>query len=207
MPTPLSAEQADALADRLASLGPSLPGVTADEPTAAAFAAAWQRRTGATPVAGTRVRLYRLRTLTPPAPAAAGRVGERDLDEVIRWCGEFATAVGDAPPSSWAESAFAAKHFTFWETPDGTPASMAGTTSMVARMVRVDPVYTPAHLRGRGYAGAVTVAVSSAALAAGATDVVLFADPGNPTSTALYEPLGFVPLTDFVAYDFLGGDS
>ncbi|GGW13395.1 hypothetical protein GCM10018980_72150 [Streptomyces capoamus] len=52
-------------------------------------------------------------------------------------------------------------------------------------MVRVDPAYTPAHLRGRGYAGAVTVEVSRAALAAGATDIVLFTDPDNPTSNAL----------------------
>ena len=72
---------------------------------------------------------------------------------------------------------------------------------MVGGMVRVDPVYTPAHLRGRGYAGAVTVEVSRAALAAGATDVVLFTDPANPTSNALYQRIGYVPLTDWAVYD------
>lgn len=55
---------------------------------------------------------------------------------------------------------------------------------MVGGMIRVDPVYTPAHLRGHGYASAATVEVSKAALAAGATDVVLFTDPANHTSNA-----------------------
>lgn len=46
--------------------------------------------------------------------------------------------------------------------------------------------------------------MSRAALAAGATDVVLFADPANTTSTALYRRIGFVPVGDFVGYDFSG---
>jgi predicted GNAT family acetyltransferase len=66
----------------------------------------------------------------------------------------------------------------------------------------VDPVYTPAHLRGRGYAGAVTVEVSRAALAAGATDVVLFTNAANPTSNVLYQSIGYLPITDWAVYGF-----
>jgi predicted GNAT family acetyltransferase len=73
---------------------------------------------------------------------------------------------------------------------------------MIAGLVQVDPVYTPAPLRGRGYAGAVTAEVSRAALAAGATDGVLFTDAANPTSNALYRRLGYVPVVDWVVYDF-----
>jgi predicted GNAT family acetyltransferase len=73
---------------------------------------------------------------------------------------------------------------------------------MVAGQVRVDPVYTPAPLRGRGYAGAVTVEASRAALTAGATDVVLFTNVANPTSNALYQKIGYRPVTDFGLYDF-----
>ncbi len=87
-----------------------------------------------------------------------------------------------ADEAAWRASRFGDTRFTFWKTPDGTPVSMAGSTPMVAGMVRVDPVHTPAHLRRRGYAGAVTVAVSEAALDAGATDVVLFTNPANRTS-------------------------
>ncbi|MEN8654802.1 GNAT family N-acetyltransferase [Streptomyces sp. 21So2-11] len=206
--TPLTPEQADILAAQLTGLGHSLPYVSADHDTATAFAEAWHRHTGATPTLSKRIRLYRLGTLTPPEPLPEGRgrvAGEQDHQQLVGWCDEFCTAVGEVPgvdAASWAGSRFADRHFTFWETPDGAPASMAAATSMVAGMVRVDPVYTPAHLRGRGYAGAVTVEASRAALAAGATDVVLYADPANSTSNALYQRIGYVPVTEWAVYDF-----
>ncbi|MGX1544041.1 GNAT family N-acetyltransferase [Streptomyces adustus] len=209
VPTPLTPEQADSLAARLAALGQPLPSVSADHPTATAFAEAWQRHTGATPKAReTRVRLYRLDTLVPPEPMPAGRgrlLGERDLEEAVFWCGEFARAVGEdvtVDARTWADTRFADKRYTLWETPDGTPVSVAGMNPLIGGQIQVDVVYTPAHLRGRGYAGAVAAEVSRAALAAGAKDVVLFADAANPTSNALYQRLGYRPLTDWTAYDF-----
>lgn len=72
---------------------------------------------------------------------------------------------------------------------------------MVAGQIRVSPVYTPAHLRGLGYAGAATVEVSRAALAESAA-VVLFADLANPTSNGLYQRIGYRPVADFAVYDF-----
>ncbi|MEV6849892.1 GNAT family N-acetyltransferase [Actinoplanes sp. NPDC051411] len=206
--TSLTPEQADTLAVRLVSLRHALPSVSADHTTATAFAEAWQRHTGATPTLRFRLHLHRLGTLTPPEPAPPGRgrlVDDRDHEHLIRWCREFAADVGETvtiDAASWANTRFAEKSYTFWETPDGTPVSMAGVNPMVAGQIRVDPVYTPAHLRGRGYAGAVTVEVTRAALAAGATDVVLFSDAANPTSNALYRRIGYVPIADWAGYDF-----
>ncbi|SES20387.1 FR47-like protein [Streptomyces sp. yr375] len=124
----------------------------------------------------------------------------------MRWCREFAADVGEdvsIDADSWAGTRFADKRYTFWETPDGTPVSMAGLNPMVAgQILQVDPVYTPSDLRGHGYAGAVTVEVSRAALAAGATEVALFTNAANPTSNALYQRLGYRPVTDWAAYDF-----
>lgn len=207
--SPLTPEQADALAAHLAALGHSLPSVSADHGTATAFAGAWQRHTGATPyLRDTRLRLYGLGTLTPPEPMPAGRgrvLGEQDLEHVMSWCREFAEAVGEAvaiDANSWPRTRFADKRYTLWETPDGTPVSLAGMNPMIGGQIQVDIVYTPAHLRGHGYAGAVTAEVSRAALAAGARQVVLFADVSNPVSNALYQRLGYRALTDWAAYDF-----
>jgi RimJ/RimL family protein N-acetyltransferase len=207
--TPLTPEQADILAAHLAALGHSLPAVSADHSTATAFAEAWQRHTGATPkIRDTRLCLYRLGTLTPPDPHPAGRgrvLGDQDLEQVMFWCGEFAKAVGEdvsIDADSWADTRFADKRYTLWETPDGTPVSVAGMNPMIGGQVQVDIVYTPADLRGRGYAGAVAAEVSRAALAAGAKEVVLFADLANPTSNALYQRLGYRPLTNWAVYDF-----
>ncbi|MFE1292390.1 GNAT family N-acetyltransferase [Streptomyces sp. NPDC058751] len=208
--TPLAPEQADTLAARLTRLGHRISGVTADQDTAAVFAEAWRRHQGAAPVRDWWGRLYRLGTLTPPEPAPQGRgrqAGERDHEHVMSWCREFAADVGEAvtiTAESWAGTRFAEKRYTYWETPDGTPVSMAGANPLVGGQVRVDPVYTPAGLRGRGYAGAVTVEVTRAALAAGATEVVLFTNPANTTSNALYQRIGYVPVTDFTGYAFSG---
>jgi GNAT superfamily N-acetyltransferase len=70
----------------------------------------------------------------------------------------------------------------------------APCTRAVGRMVRIGPVCTPPPLRGRGYAGGATAAVSQAALDTGATQVVLYTDLANPTSNALYERLGYRPV-------------
>ncbi|MGW7341411.1 GNAT family N-acetyltransferase [Streptomyces sp. NPDC054808] len=209
--TPLPAGQTEVLAARLAALGHCPAHVVADHDTAGAFAESWQRYTGAASVLFWRTHLYRLGTLTPPQPSPAGRgrlTGGRDREQVVRWCREFCVDVGERSSldmidaGSWEESRFGDRRFTFWETPEGIPVSMAASTPVVGGMVRVDPVYTPAHLRGRGYAGAVTAEASRAAQAAAATDVVLFTDPGNPTSNALYQRLGYVRVADFAGYRF-----
>ncbi|MFJ6086547.1 GNAT family N-acetyltransferase [Streptomyces sp. NPDC092369] len=211
-PSPLTPEQADSLAARMAALGHPLRSVSAGHDTATVFAEAWQRHTGATPtIRDTRLRLYGLGTLTPPEPLPAGRarvLGEQDLDEVMFWCGEFAKAVGEdvtINADTWADTRYADKRYTLWETPDGTPVSVAGMNPMIGGQIQVDIVYTPAHLRGHGYAAAASAEVSRAALAAGAKDVVLFADLANPTSNALYQRLGYRTLTDWAAYDFSSG--
>ncbi|MFJ4847839.1 MULTISPECIES: GNAT family N-acetyltransferase [unclassified Streptomyces] len=208
--TSLTPAQADTLAAHLVSQGQSLPWVSADEGTAGAFAEAWRRHTGAAPALRNRLFLYRLGTLTPPEPFPAGRgrlVGEQERGQLMRWCAEFAADVREdvtIDAASWAGTRFAEKRYTFWETPDGTPVSMAGANPLAGGQIRVDPVYTPAAVRGRGYAGAVTAEVSRAALAAGAEEVVLYTDPANRTSNALYRRIGYELLTAWAVYDFAG---
>ncbi|MER5182907.1 GNAT family N-acetyltransferase [Streptomyces sp. NPDC002896] len=200
--TSVPAEAAAALAERLADRTADVPGVAADPATADAFVTAWQKRTGAVPSVGLRQRLYRLDKLTPPEPAPPGRArvaGAQDRELLKRWHTEFSEAVGDGPGTDageWADSRIAYGGVTLWETPDGTPVSMAGATRRIAGMVRVAPVYTPRELRGRGYAGAATAEVSRAALAAGVDEVLLFTDLANPTSNALYQRIGYRPVQD-----------
>lgn len=206
--TDLPAEAVDALAERLADEGYSFPGVGGPVDTAAELAAAWERRVGAHAQLRRSERLYRLGTLTPPTPAPPGRARvatDGDLALVARWYSEFAGIFGQnerQDPERWAESRLAYGGVTLWETPDGTPVAMAGATPLIAGQIRVAPVYTPAPLRGRGYAGAVTTEVSRAAPAAGADEVLLFTDLANPTSNGLYQRIGYRPVADFAVYDF-----
>jgi predicted GNAT family acetyltransferase len=206
--TPTTPEAADALAARLAGVGHALPGVNGPADTAADFAAAWERRTGATAQLTTNQRLYRLGTLTPPEPAPPGRARLATGDDhglVAQWYAEFSAADGRRAhhdPDRWAEGRLAHGGITFWETPDGTPVAMVGATPKVAGQIRVAPVYTPPALRGRGYASGATAAVSRAALTAGADEVLLFTDLANPTSNALYQRIGYRPVRDFAVHTF-----
>lgn len=206
--TRLTAEETEALADRLVALGHPVSGICAENATAEAFVAAWERRTGTPGELRELQRLYRLAELTPPAPAPAGRArvaAASDRDLLIRWYEGFVADAGlqggGRDAGDWADFRLSYGGVTLWETPDGTPVSMAGVTLAVAGQVRVAPVYTPPDLRGRGYAGAVTTEVGRAALAAGAAEVLLFTDLANPTSNALYQRIGYRPVADWAVYD------
>jgi predicted GNAT family acetyltransferase len=80
--------------------------------------------------------------------------------------------------------------------------SLAGNSRPAAGVTRVGPVYTPPAHRRRGYAAAITVAVTRAVLDAGAAEVVLFTDLANPTSNALYGRLGYQRAGDRVMLEF-----
>jgi GNAT superfamily N-acetyltransferase len=205
--TAAPASAAAALAGALADRGRFPSGVTAEAGAGAAFAAAWQARTGQPARPGIRSRLYRLGQLLPPDPAPPGRArvaGPADLDLLRAWLDAFhEEADPGAPPMTARVAADRLSYggLTLWQASDG-PASMAGATRPAAGQVRIGPVYTPPQRRGRGFGGAVTAAVSRAAREAGVAEVLLFADLANPTSNALYQRLGFCPVSDRVQLFF-----
>lgn len=196
------------LARELAARRAELAGVNADVATAGSFTQEWQRLTGAADEVDMRLRLFRLGTLSTPAPAPDGgpRVArEQDAGLLAGWFGEFANEVGEtsgSDPARAVNDRLSYRGLTLWETADGEPVSMAGLSREVAGMVRVAPVYTPPRHRAKGYAGAVTAEVSSQALRAGADEVLLFTDLANPTSNALYQRIGYRPVEDRVQIRF-----
>ncbi|WP_075661519.1 GNAT family N-acetyltransferase [Streptomyces acidiscabies] len=205
--TQLAPQQAESLAEALLHHNHPLSGVNSDEKTAEAFVAAWRRRTNATATVFRRERLYRLEELTRPQPIPPGRARiatPADHALLRAWNDEFTTEIGH--PHTMADSLLTARiaagSFTLWETPDGTPVSMASATGLVAGQIRIVTVYTPSEHRAKGYAGAATAEASRRAREAGAQEVLLFTDLANPTSNALYQRIGYRPFEDFAAYGF-----
>ena len=201
MPPAAATELAASLA------GTDLPGIVGPDAVAEAFAAEWHRLTGTSPHVTARHRLYRLDELVPPDPAPAGAVrtaGVSDRDLLVDWMVAFHAEIGEDPGrcTELVDEKLSHGGLMLWADSDGRSVSMAGITRMEAGMVRVQCVYTPAEHRGKGYAGGVTVAVTRAALDAGATDVVLFTDLTNPTSNALYQRLGYSPIEDRRTVEF-----
>jgi RimJ/RimL family protein N-acetyltransferase len=200
---------AEALVAALSAAGHSVGGLNGPLAEAEAFAAERQAATGRPYTVGSRHRLYVLSTLTPPAPLPPGaaRVGTAaDRELLVRWYHAFGEELAGVPGNveRIVEERIGHGGLTLWEV-DGEPVSMAGSTLPFGDGgIRVAPVYTPKKLRGRGYAGAVTAAVSQAALDAGATEVSLFTDLANPTSNALYQRLGYRPVEDRLVLEFGG---
>ncbi|WP_241835381.1 GNAT family N-acetyltransferase [Pseudofrankia asymbiotica] len=179
-----------------------LSGMTAGEDVASAFASAWQRRTNAAPCLHRRTRLYRLGRLVLPQPGPPGHprvAATTDRDLLLVWVTAFqqesSGVAGNA--AERVDDRLSYGGLTLWEV-DGVAVSMAGITRQVGGMVRIAPVYTPPGLRRRGYAGAVTAAVSQVALRTEAREVLLFTDLANPTSNGVYQRLGFEPVEDSV---------
>lgn len=174
--------------------------------TARAFAETWQRHTGQVSRAGSGIRLHRLTVLVPPNPAPPGTARTAtpaDRSLLIDWLERFARDAheprDDVPRA--VDHRIDCGGLTLWEV-DGVPVACAGAHPSVAGAVRVGPVYTPDDQRRRGYAGAVTAAVTRAAMDSGAREILLFTDLANPTSNALYRRLGYRPVEDRLVLSF-----
>jgi RimJ/RimL family protein N-acetyltransferase len=203
-------ESVEALIELLTADGRTLSAANLTGADEAAFIGAWTRATGSSATGGSasvrqRSRLFRLASLARPdaQPPGAARVAtEDDGDLLVDWHAAFGRETGTRDNAARTVADRLSHHgLLLWELA-GEPVAMAGLTREVAGVTRVAGVYTlPAH-RQRGYGGAITTAISQAALDAGADEVVLFTDQANPTSNALYQRLGYRPVGDRVLLEF-----
>lgn len=193
----------------IAPVRPDLNGVSGPHHIARNFAATWQTVTGASGTVRMRQRLHRLTGLYPPAAVAGAARKAEGTDEALidDWLNRFrAEALGfvvdtAADPRSVRTAKEPPDEFLLW-TVAGKPVSLAGVRSPTLGVSRIGPVYTPPEMRGNGYGSAATAAAAAWALEVGAAQVVLFTDPDNPVSNAVYRRIGFQPVSDFARIDF-----
>jgi hypothetical protein len=198
-------ETAAALAAALSRTGRGICGVDAPAGVADAFAAAWSQRAGVGVQVHSRSRVYRLAGPVSYQMGPAGRyrvATAADRPLLVRWLTAFGVEVGElaGAPEAAADDLIGYGGAAFWEA-HGRPVAMATTTRPVEGTVRLSIVYTPPGQRHTGYATAVMLAASRAALAgAGAggdegseagdgrggpiSEVVLITDTGSPDRQA-----------------------
>ena len=131
---------------------------------------------------------------------------ERDLDLIAKWVYAFwrealpneKTTPADA--ENTAEIHIEDGNFFVWD--DNGAVALAGKTRPTPHGTCIGTVYTPPERRGRGYATALTAALSQLLLDQGCQFTALFTDLNNPTSNSIYQKIGYRPVCDFNEYIF-----
>ena len=145
------------------------------------------------------IRLHRLDgppRLPTPTAGEARQFTAAELPVLQAFMLGFSTDAGLKHPERTPEQIAAMRgDFLAWTVAD-RPVAMARRARPLLGGWSIGSVYTPAHLRGRGYGGAVVHALSALLLAEGARYVALYTDLANPVSNRLYARIGFVPLLD-----------
>ena len=195
------------LAREVYGLMPDLPCAIGRSTEARAFAAAWESLSGRPPRPGMPQRMHVLRELHAPSgvPGVWRAADPRDGPLYEDWFDAFAREAlgedeGQAQNAEAAARFATTARFLFWLDPG--PVSMVGARESGAGVWRVGPVYTPPEYRRRGYAGALTAAMSQEILDRGAA-CCLFTDLRNPTSNHVYRDIGYEPLADFDEFWFI----
>jgi predicted GNAT family acetyltransferase len=79
---------------------------------------------------------------------------------------------------------------------------MAAWAGPTPNGVRINMVYTPPQLRGRGYASNAVAGLTRHLLVSGRKFVFLYTDLDNPTSNKIYRQLGYEPVVEISEVDF-----
>ena len=190
---------ADELVAALRAEAVGIHGVNGTVDTVERFAAAWTEGTTARARTVLQMRLFELGTLEPPdppPPGAARAATESDLPLAMNWFDAFTDELDlpGAESEARAREQIAEGRLWLWE--NGAAVALAGRSVTAGGVARITSVYTPPEHRARRYGGAVTAAASADALAGDAERVVLFTDLDSPAPNAVYQRIGFRPLSD-----------
>jgi GNAT superfamily N-acetyltransferase len=198
----------DAIAERMHADGVDLPSVLAEVAPGRRFVERWNLLSGTTATVAIEQRIYEATEVIPPPPVG-GRMRpwkQSDRDLVVEWIDAFmAEAMPGSPEGDGAgfvarKQSDASGALFLWE--DEEPVSLAGYGAPSPNGLRVGPVYTPPELRGRGYASALTAAVTETVLSSGRRFAFLYTDLANPTSNSIYQRIGYRPVLDVSRWDF-----
>jgi uncharacterized protein len=185
----------------------SLPGVVGPKEPVARFAASWP--------AEARLeiaqRAFRADHVDGPAgvPGLMRDYVRGDRELAARWMDAFAEEALPEPPPGTSEEFVDRREedpdggIVLWED-GGAVTSMAGFGGRTPNGIRIGPVYTPPELRGRGYASALTAALTQRLLDGGLRFCFLFTDLANATSNSIYQRIGYEPVGDFDQWSFSG---
>jgi hypothetical protein len=134
----------------------------------------------------------------PGVGGYAHPVTPADMTPFGDWCVAFTAEVAhgeDPPQREEIERRASSGDCLFWMV-GCEPVSLAGIVRRTRTTAAIALVYTPPHLRGRGYAGSVTAAVAEKIFDEGRPTACLYTDLSNPWSNRCYAKIGFEPVCE-----------
>ena len=186
--------------------GRQIPGVLGPTTSAAAFATAWARGTGQRATTHRAERIYQVLRVSP-VTGVSGRMrqaaADTDEDLLTEWFADFAREIAEPTPldaRSVIRTGLTAGRFFLWHDPE--PVCMAAWAGPTDHGIRIGAVFTPKQHRRRGYASALTAALSQRLLNEGRRFCFIFTDMANPTSNSIYQKIGYQAVCDCQEWRF-----
>jgi len=184
----------------------TVPGVLGPANVAEAWAKMWERENGRSTQPGMRQRVFELRQVQPlKLPSGQLSLAKADdFERVIEWIQAFHVDANIQDDAESAELLARGKmqngELFLWQNETGEPVSMAAKSRPTRHGITISLVYTPAELRGHGYATACVATLSQQLLDEGYQFCTLFTDLSNPVSNHVYEKIGYTAVADFHEY-------
>jgi predicted GNAT family acetyltransferase len=202
-----SYEALEILANHIFKFEPNLSTVMAKPQISRKFADLFSKISGKKLRIQFEHRAFELKDVIHP-PISEGHSKQATLDDlelVTQWNYSFlkeALYEDDLPRArESAKRKIKAKEIYLWVV--DKPVSVAASARPTKHVIAVNTVYTPPENRGNGYASACVARLSQRLLDSGYKSCVLFTDLANPTSNKIYQNIGYKPVADFTAYEFI----
>jgi GNAT superfamily N-acetyltransferase len=193
------------LISHIRTTGRTPPGILGPVAAVNLFGAAWTNETGQRLVHEVGLGIYQLDKVIPPEPTYgfAEIASTSDESVVFEWLAEFGAELKIEHRSSEDSDRQGIIDQQFWLWKTSHTVSLARAGNPTPHGIRIGPVYTPPMYRGKGYATANVAALSQHLLDNGRSFCYLFADLANPTSTGIYQKIGYERISEFESYRFV----
>jgi len=185
------------LANYILKLNPDLPGVTGPLAQVEEFSKIWFSLTGKRAELGLASKIYQAESVKVPldVPGYFRPFRMHEYDFALRWMKEF---VHESLPNEkrteevWRKSVdrVLGRQMAYVWIHNEEPVAMAQLNRPTQNTITVSYVYTPKHLRRRGFASALTARLSDKMLEE-KRYCVLYTDLSNPTSNKIYQNIGY----------------
>ena len=170
------------------------------------FGDLWAARMGCIAKDGMPQRIYELTEVIAPADPPYGAMrpaGPWDAPLLTEWGHSFHedTGIVGGDTELLIRDLIEGDQLFVWE--DHGPAAMAASMGQTPNGARIGYVYTPPHRRRRGYAAAVTAALSQRLLDGGRRFCCLYTDASAATPNRVYQRIGYRHVVDVADVDFV----